>query len=118
MAMSQSALKEAIETKNSLDYSQIAKSSSFQRLLREKHNFIVPWSLFFMIFYFTLPVLTAYSTILNKPAIGSISWAWVFASAQFIMTWALCIIYTNRAAKFDKTVEEIKESVQYRGGIQ
>jgi len=60
-----------------------------------------------MAFYFTLPILTSYSTILNNPAIGSISWAWIFASAQFIMTWALCMIYSKRAAQFDVMVEKI-----------
>jgi uncharacterized membrane protein (DUF485 family) len=117
MSMNQPVLNESIEP-TPLDYCKIAQSSSFQKLLREKRNFIVPWSLFFMIFYFTLPILTAYTTVLTKPAIGPISWAWVFGFAQFIMTWGLCILYTKRAAKFDKAVEEIKESISFKGGIR
>ncbi|PLR86534.1 DUF485 domain-containing protein [Bacillus canaveralius] len=96
----------------SLDYSKIAKSSSFQRLLKSKKNFILPFSLFFLAFYFTLPILTAYSKVLNNPAVGAISWAWVFAFAQFIMTWTLCIIYSNKAAGFDKIVEEVIEETR------
>lgn len=115
MGMNQSVLKQSME-QTPLDYSEIAQSSSFQKLLREKRNFILPWSLFFLVFYFTLPILTSYTTILNKPAFGSISWAWLFASAQFIMTWGLCMIYTKRARKFDKSVEEIKDSIYFRGG--
>ncbi|WML46324.1 DUF485 domain-containing protein [Neobacillus sp. PS3-40] len=116
MSMNQPVLKQSIASP--LDYCEIAQSSSFQKLLREKRNFIVPWSLFFMIFYFTLPILTAYTDVLNKAFWGPISWAWVFASAQFVMTWALCIIYTKRAAKFDKMVEEIKDSISFKGGIR
>lgn len=95
------------EAEDSTDYTRIANSPSFQELLKKKYAFIIPMSIFFMVFYFTLPVLTSYTTFLNKPAIGSISWAWLFASAQFIMTWSLCMIYSKRAAKFDVMVEKI-----------
>lgn len=100
--------KQKKSTENTIDYTAIVQSSSFQQLLKEKRNFLLPFTLFFLAFYFTLPILTAYSSVLNNPAVGSISWAWLFAFAQFIMTWSLCIIYTKRAAKFDEIVEEIK----------
>ncbi|KXG10278.1 DUF485 domain-containing protein [Anoxybacillus rupiensis] len=96
------------------DYSQIVQSASFRQLMHAKKRFILPFSLFFMIFYFALPVLTSYSKALNTPAIGSISWAWLFAFAQFIMTWALCTLYSKRAAKFDEMVEKIKNEVKER----
>ena len=115
MSVNQPVLKQSIEA-TSFDYCEIAQSSSFQKLLREKRNFLVPWSLFFMIFYFTLPILTAYSNVLNTLVWGPISLAWFFASAQFIMTWGLCILYTKRAAKFDQLVDEIKESISFKGG--
>lgn len=114
MAMKERHIKQADLSTPSLDYSKIVQSSSFQQLLREKRQFLLPASLFFLAFYFTLPVLTAYSTVLNNPAIGPISWAWVFAFAQFIMTWTLCIIYTKRAAGFDRLVDEIKQNVMRR----
>jgi uncharacterized membrane protein (DUF485 family) len=37
------------------------------------------------------------------------TWAWVFAFAQFVMTWTLCILYTKRASKFDELVDTIKK---------
>lgn len=114
MSTNESALQESSQN-TELDYSEIVQSSSFQQLLREKRNFIIPWSIFFLVFYFTLPVLTAYSHILNKIAFGSISWAWVFGTAQFIMTWVLCMIYSSRAAKFDKKVDAIKQSIIKEG---
>lgn len=115
MAVNENALKNDGSDTPPIDYSKIVQSSSFQKLLREKRNFIVPWSIFFLVFYFTLPVLTAYSSVLKETAFAAISWAWVFAFAQFIMTWALCIIYTKRAAKFDESVEEIKQTALLKG---
>ncbi|UHA72831.1 DUF485 domain-containing protein [Paenibacillus sp. 481] len=100
--------------RNEVNYAAMAKSAPFKALMNSKKRFIVPLTLFFFAFYFTLPILTAYSTILNEPAIGSISWAWVFAFAQFAMTWALCIIYARRAAKFDKMVQQLNR--EWGGG--
>lgn len=89
------------------EYSAIVKSANFQKLLHEKKKFIIPFTLFFFAFYFALPILTSYTTILNKTAFGSITWAWVFAFMQFIMTWAFCMIYYKKAEKFDKLSEKI-----------
>lgn len=110
MAMKEETLKQVDFPETSLDYTKIAQSTSFQQLLNEKRKFLLPFTLFFLAFYFTLPVLTAYSKVLNNAALGPVSWAWVFAFAQFIMTWALCSIYTRKAASFDERVEEIKKS--------
>ena len=88
-------------------YSEIANSPKFKALIAQKKSFIIPITLFFFAFYFTLPIMTSKSELLNKPALGAITWAWVFAFAQFVMTWALCIIYAKRAAGFDVLAAEI-----------
>jgi uncharacterized membrane protein (DUF485 family) len=96
-------------------YSEIVQSSYFKQLMEEKKRFILPMTLFFLLFYFSLPILTAYTDVLNNKAIGDISWAWIFAFAQFIMTWALCMIYTKKAKRFDelaaKVVNEMDKEV-------
>ncbi|KIL37580.1 membrane protein [Cohnella kolymensis] len=97
--------------KNPQTYSDIARSELFRKLMDRKKRFIVPLTLFFLAFYFTLPVLTAFSNALNQPAFGSVSWGWVFAFAQFIMTWVLCYLYTKKAKEFDLTCEQIKEQL-------
>jgi uncharacterized membrane protein (DUF485 family) len=88
-------------------YSEIVRSTYFKQLMEEKKRFILPMTLFFLLFYFSLPVLTAYSDVLNNKVIGDISWAWIFAFAQFIMTWALCMIYTKKAKRFDELAEKV-----------
>ncbi|QPA31789.1 DUF485 domain-containing protein [Thermaerobacillus caldiproteolyticus] len=107
--------RSSLQQHSSIDYSQIVQSPSFQRLMRTKKQFILPLSLFFLAFYFALPILTSYSKALNNPAIGSISWAWIFAFAQFIMTWTLCVLYSRRAAHFDEMVEQIKREIKEGG---
>ncbi|NMD69894.1 DUF485 domain-containing protein [Bacillus sp. DNRA2] len=109
MGVNEKAFKRELEQPVELDYSKIVQTASFKKLLAAKRNFIIPLSLFFLMFYFALPLMTAYSDSLNKMAYGDISWAWVFAAAQFIMTWVLCGVYSSKARKFDAAVEDIIE---------
>jgi len=95
-------------TKTQPDYRKIAASEGFRRLMSRKKRFILPLSLFFLTFYFVLPVMTSYTDVLNGSALGPITWAWVFAFGQFVMTWALCTLYTRKAVQFDKMSETIK----------
>ena len=97
-----------------IDYSKAAASPEFQLLLKRKRAFIVPMTIFFLLFYFLLPVMTSYFTFLNQPAVGSITWAWVFAIAQFVMTWTLCIVYTRKAGQFDQIASDFKKKI---GGV-
>jgi len=102
------------KAEQSIDYTAIVQSDEFKDLMSRKKSFIVPISIFFFIFYFTLPLMTAYSKVLNNYAIGSISWAWLFAFAQFIMTWTLIMVYTKKAGGFDVIVEKILGKVYGR----
>ena len=89
------------------DYTSVVQSASFQTLLSEKKKFIIPVTIFFFCFYFALPVLTSYTTVLNNKFIGSITWAWVFAFLQFVMTWVLCMVYSKKAARFDELASKV-----------
>ncbi|WP_053373512.1 DUF485 domain-containing protein [Paenibacillus sp. FJAT-27812] len=101
--------------KGKQNYSDIARSELFVKLMAKKKRFILPITVFFLAFYFTLPILTSYFEVLNKPAVGSISWAWVFAFAQFIMTWVLCSLYSRKSVEFDKICDQIKSEVHQDG---
>ena len=95
------------DEKKKRDYSAIVQTQQFQQLLREKKRFILPFTLFFLVFYFALPIMTSYTSVLNNRFYGYITWAWVFAFAQFIMTWALCMIYSKKAVRFDHLSNEV-----------
>jgi uncharacterized membrane protein (DUF485 family) len=107
--------REAPERKVNVDYVKVAESNRFRALLEKKKKFIVPLTIFFLVFYFALPILTSYTNVLERPAIGDISWAWIYAGAQFIMTWVLCTVYVRRFQKFDKEADEIIEK-EIKGG--
>ncbi|WP_249872404.1 DUF485 domain-containing protein [Oceanobacillus saliphilus] len=98
-----------------LDYVKVIESKSFKKLMHDRKKFTIPLTIFFLVFYFMLPILTSYTTFLNTPAIGDISWVWLFALAQFVMTWVLCTIYVKKAAGFDKQADQIIKEMEQGG---
>ncbi|MCM3739473.1 DUF485 domain-containing protein [Oceanobacillus luteolus] len=103
------------DNKESIDFVKVEESKEFKSFMKSKKKFIVPWTIFFLIFYFTLPILTSYTTFLNSSFFGDISWVWVFAIAQFVMTWVLCTLYVRKANRFDEMAEDIIDE-QIKGG--
>lgn len=90
-----------------LDFEKIINTPEFKGLVKRKNTFATPYVIFFFVVFFTLPVLTSYTTILENPAIGAMTWTWVYSFGIFIMVWVLTSIYMNKAKEFDKDVEEI-----------
>lgn len=99
-----------------IDYEKIVSSPQYKEMLRRKNRFIVPMTIFFLAFYFMLPIMTSYSTVLNTPVYGDITWAWVFATAQFVVTWVLCVMYVKKSNSFDKDSDEIIKMIERDGG--
>lgn len=98
------------------EYTEVIESEQFKQLMTKRKKFIIPYTVFFLAFYFLLPICTSYTTFLNQPAIGDISWVWLFAFAQFLMTFVLCIVYVRRAGKFDDEANEIIADQLEEGG--
>jgi len=90
-----------------IDFVKVESSPQFKQFLSRKNKFIVPMTIFFMIFYFLLPIFTSYTKFLNTSAFGDISWTWIFAFSQFVMVWVLSGIYVKKAGTFDKEAEQI-----------
>jgi|GEM_PF-2309174 len=88
---------------DNLDYSAIAQLPSFKKMQRSRMVFTIPITFAFMAFYLGLPLLAGFTKVLTKPFLGSawLTWAWVYAFAQFLMTWGLCMWYLFRANGFD-----------------
>lgn len=99
--------EQILSDRKGVDYVKVQSSSQFKQFLSRKRRFLIPMTVFFMIFYFLLPIFTSYTTFLNTPAIGDISWVWLFAFSQFVMVWVLSSIYVKKANSFDKEADQI-----------
>jgi uncharacterized membrane protein (DUF485 family) len=95
--------------KAEMNWAAIDADPRFQALHRKKTKFL--WSLMIisMVYYFLLPIGTAYYTDLFKIKVwGPVNVGLVFALSQFIVAWAIAWIYAKRAyTEFDSMAEEI-----------
>ena len=91
-----------------IEWSRIAASSDFRALTRAKARFIIPAFVFFIIYYFALPVLVGYyPTFMERKVIGSINLAYLFALSQFFMAWIVMWLYVRAARRWDAMEHEI-----------
>lgn len=87
---------------------RVEDTPAFHELMRRKKAFIIPATIFFLVFYFGLPVLAAFTTVLNFTVVGAITGAYVYAFAQFAMTWILMHLYVSRANRWDGIIDRAR----------
>lgn len=97
------------------DWARLESEPEFRELVDAKRRFIIPATIFFMIYYFALPVLVGYwPDLMATPVVGRINVAYLFALSQFFMAWVLMAAYVRRARTFDGMVARVVARV--RGG--
>jgi uncharacterized membrane protein (DUF485 family) len=94
--------KTATEDGDPFPWDAIAADPDFAALKRAKRRFIIPGTIFFLIYYMSLPILVGFlPEVMKAPVWGKVNWAYAFALSQFIMTWVLCAMYVRAARKWD-----------------
>lgn len=85
------------------DWERVAALTEFKTLVTAKLRFIVPATVFFLVYYFALPVLVGYAPrIMEAKVFGVINVAYLFALSQFFMAWILAALYLRAAGRFDE----------------
>jgi uncharacterized membrane protein (DUF485 family) len=98
----------ADEEARGVDWQAIAASEQFRNLLRAKRRFVLPAIIFFIIYYFALPMLVGYARpFMEKRVWGAVNLAYLFALSQFFMAWIIAALYVRAAAKFDKMARDV-----------
>jgi uncharacterized membrane protein (DUF485 family) len=101
------------EQTSSINWQSIASDSDFRQLIREKRNFIVPATLFFLVYYFAFLVFVGYfPKEAETNVIGNINIAYLLALSEFVMAWILVYLYVRRAGLFDKLTNTILHKVK------
>ena len=89
-------------------WERIAAMSTFQAHLAAKQRFIIPATLFFLVYYFALPLLVGYAPqMMEIKLVGVVNLAYVFALSQFFMAWILAAFYLRAAKRFDAMAAEV-----------
>jgi uncharacterized membrane protein (DUF485 family) len=101
------------------DWDRVAAMDEFKDLMAAKARFIVPATLFFLIYYFALPVLVGFARPLMETAVlGPVNIAYLFALSQFFMAWILAWLYMRAADRFDAQAKAILEKLGDSGKSQ
>ena len=108
-------VKPAQETAESL-WDRIAASKEFKDLMATKRLFIVPAFIFFVLYYFALPVLVGYAPqFMQIRVFGKVNLAYLFALSQFFVAWLIAGLYVKAATTFDRLAKDILEKAENGG---
>ena len=107
----------ADEDADIVNWEKVAALEDFKNLIAAKLKFIIPATIFFVVYYFALPVLVGYAPEwMKKEVLGKVNLAYLFALSQFIMAWTLAALYVRAAGRFDDMAREIiKKAGKLRG---
>lgn len=97
------------------EWTRVPQTVAFKELVSAKRAFVIPAIIFFIVFYFTFPVLIGFTSVLNVKVIGAINLAYVYAYAQFAMILVLAHLYLAKAKRWDELVEQTKREAAEKG---
>lgn len=98
----------ADEERNVLDWQRLAASNGFKELLKAKRRFIIPATIFFVVYYFALPILVGYARpVMETRVFGEVNIAYLFALSQFFMAWIIAALYVRAAGRFDRMAADV-----------
>ena len=97
------------------EWDRLAASKQFKDLMATKKIFIVPAFVFFLVYYFALPVLVGYAPhFMSTRVIGVVNLAYLFALSQFFMAWIIAGLYVRAAGDFDELAKDIIHEAENR----
>ncbi len=99
----------ADEDRDAADWDRVAAAPEFARLLESKRRFIVPATIFFLVYFVSLPVLVGYAPRLMEIRVLGVNLAYLFALSQFFMAWIVAGLYVRAAAEWDRMAARVIE---------
>ncbi len=97
------------EDSDGTDWDRDAEQEEFKMLLASKRRFIVPMTVFFVVYYFALPVLVGYAPRLMETRVLGLNVAYLFALSQFFMAWIVAALYVRAAGGWDEVARRVVE---------
>ncbi len=95
------------------DWQALDDDPQFKHLVAAKRRFIIPATIFFVLYYFSLPVMVGYyPTLMSRNVYGNMNLAYIFALSQFVMAWLVMLLYVRRARYYDELESQIITKAQ------
>jgi uncharacterized membrane protein (DUF485 family) len=93
---------------NASIWNRVAQTDDFKKLLAAKKSFILPATIFFIVYYFALPISVGYfPALMQRKVWGPVNIAYLFALSQFIVAWVIAYLYVRAAREFDSRADAV-----------
>jgi uncharacterized membrane protein (DUF485 family) len=91
-------------------WDRVAASREFRELMAAKKIFVIPAFVFFLVYYFLLPILVGYAPqFMSTKVWGNVNLAYLFALSQFFMAWTIAGLCVRAADNFDEISKDLIE---------
>jgi uncharacterized membrane protein (DUF485 family) len=98
----------ATDDSRGFEWDGIAATTEFKELLKAKARFIIPTTVFFVTYYFALPVLVGFfPKLMETKVFGKANAAYLFALSQFFVAWVIAFAYTRTASRWDRMADAL-----------
>ena len=89
----------------------LEETPEFKELVRARWRFVAPATVFFLAYYFALPLSNGlFPDVMRTEIVGHINLAYFFALSQFIVAWVLAYFYIRQASRvFDPLAEKVRQ---------
>jgi uncharacterized membrane protein (DUF485 family) len=94
-----------------IDWEAIEASPEFQELVRRRRSFVLPGTIFFLVWYMGFIVLVAYAEdFMSRSVYEGLTVGYCLALTQFVMVLVLGVLYLRKSAnEFDPLAAEAIE---------
>jgi uncharacterized membrane protein (DUF485 family) len=101
------------------DWERIERSPEFQELVRKRRSFVLPATIFFLAYYMAFILLAGYAPdFMAESVYQGLTVGYCLALTQFVMVFALGIMYLRRADReYDPLAERVVEMAE-RGELE
>jgi uncharacterized membrane protein (DUF485 family) len=94
-----------------VDWEAIERSPQFQELVTKRRSFVLPATIFFLVYYMAFILLAGYAEdFMASSVYEGLTVGYCLALTQFVMVFALGIMYLKRADRdYDPLAERVVE---------
>ncbi|MEA2330885.1 MAG: hypothetical protein QOH58_1023 [Thermoleophilaceae bacterium] len=103
-----------------IDWKAAEQSPEFQELVRKKKAFVVPATIFFLVWYFGFVILAGYAPdFMGREFLtDGLTVGYTLALTQFVMTWVLGAWYLRKADREFDPLAERAAQVALQAGVR
>ena len=98
------------------DWKRIEQSAEFQELITRRKRFVLPATIFFLVFYMAFILLAGYAEdFMAERVYEGLTVGYTLALTQFVMVFALGLMYLKRADRdYDPLAQKVVDMAKER----